>query len=115
MERELWKQLYAMVVRLDNLWTNGLYRHAEILVVYLWAVIHDRPTSWACDPRNWEAAPPVRLPPQSTMSRRLRSRGTKELLDLVESELGGDPRILNCTRLWLSLAILIIGRCAREL
>ena len=24
MERELWKQLYAMVVRLDNLWTNGL-------------------------------------------------------------------------------------------
>ena len=91
MERELWKQLYAMVVRLDNLWTNGLYRHAEILVVYLWAVIHDRPTSWACDPRNWEAAPPVRLPPQSTMSRRLRSRGTKELLDRVESELGGDP------------------------
>lgn len=91
MERELWKQLYVMVVRLDNLWTNGLYRHAEILVVYLWAVIHDRPTSWACDPRNWEAAPPVRLPPQSTMSRRLRSRGTKELLDRVESELGGDP------------------------
>ena len=91
MERELWKQLYAMVVRLDSLWTNGLYRHAEILVVYLWAVIHDRPTSWACDPRNWEAAPPVRLPPQSTMSRRLRSRGTKELLDRVESELGGDP------------------------
>ncbi len=91
MERELWKQLYVMVVRLDNLWTNGLYRHAEILVVYFWAVIHDRPTLWACDPRNWEAAPPVRLPPQSTMSRRLRSRGTKELLDRVESELGGDP------------------------
>ncbi len=84
MERELWKQLYAMVVRLDNLWTNGLYRHAEILVVYLWAVIHDRPTSWACDPRNWEAAPPVWLPSQPTMSLRLRSLSVQQLLDRVD-------------------------------
>jgi len=92
MERELWKQLYRMVVRLDNLWTNGLYRPAEIVVVYLWAVIHDRPTSWACDPSNWEAAPPSRLPSQSTMSRRLRSRAIEQLLARVEAELRGDPR-----------------------
>ena len=92
MERELWNQLYAIVVRLDNLWTNGLYRPAEIVVVYLWAVIHDRPTSWACDRKNWETSSPARLPPQCTMSRRLRSRAVEQLLARVEAELGEDPR-----------------------
>lgn len=91
MERELWKQLYRVVVRLDNLWTNGWYRAGEIVVVFLWAAIHDRPTSWACEARNWpdELARP--LPPQCTMSRRLRSRGVRALLAKVEAELGGDP------------------------
>jgi hypothetical protein len=91
MERELWNQLYVIIARLDTLWTNGLYRNAEIVVVYLWAVIHDRPTSWACESKNWDANPP-RLPPQCTMSRRLRSRGVGQLLDCVEAELGGDPQ-----------------------
>ncbi len=92
MERELWNKLYLIVVRLDNLYTNGLYRHAEIVSVYLWAVIHDRPTSWACDKRNWEPDPPSWLPSQSTMSRRLRRDAVQRLLALVEAELGGDPR-----------------------
>ena len=92
MERELWNQLYVIVARLDTFWTNGLYRNAEIVVVYLWAVIHDRPTSWTCESKNWDADPPRRLPPQCTMSRRLRSRGVGQLLDCVEAELGGDPQ-----------------------
>ena len=92
MERELWSQLYMIVVRLDNLWTNGFYRPAEIVVVYLWAVIHDRPTSWACDRRNWGDSPPSRLPPQCTMSRRLRSRTVELLLARVEAELGDAPQ-----------------------
>jgi hypothetical protein len=92
MERELWNQLYCVAVRLDNLWTNGWYRASEIVVVFLWAAIHDRPTSWACDRRHWPAAPARPLPSQSTMSRRLRSRGVRELLVKVEAELGGDPR-----------------------
>ena len=92
MERELWNQLYVILVGLDNQWTNGLYRNSEILAVYLWAVIHDRPTCWACDPKNWEPATPTRIPSQSTMSRRLRGRGVQHLLDNVEAALGGDPR-----------------------
>ena len=90
MERELWNQLYCVVVRLDNLWTNGWYRAWEIVVVYLWANIHDRPTSWACQARNWPAD--LVRPPQCTMSRRLRSRSVQQLLKNVEAELGGDPR-----------------------
>ena len=34
MERELWHQLYVIVVRLDNLWTNGWYRVGEIVLVF---------------------------------------------------------------------------------
>jgi hypothetical protein len=92
MERELWNQLYSVVVRLDNMWTNGFYRAREIVVVFLWAVIHDRPICWACDRRNWQGLTPVCLPSQSTMSRRLRSRDVLLLLANVESELKGDVR-----------------------
>src|SRR5829696_10150878 len=73
MERELWDQLYSIVVRLDKFYTKGFFRAAEIVMVFLWAVIHDRPTSWACERRNWVVTPPSGLPSQSTMSRRLRT------------------------------------------
>jgi len=96
MERELWHQLYVIVVRLDNLWTNGWYRVGEIVLVFLWAVVHDRPTSWACEARHWGGRPPILLPSQSTMSRRLRTRKVQQLLAAVELQLGGDPR-----RWWL--------------
>jgi hypothetical protein len=96
MERELWDQLYVIVVRVDNLWTNGFFRAGEIVLVFLWAVVHDRPTSWACEVRNWEGRPPRRLPSQSTMSRRLRTLKVQQLLAAVELQLGGDPR-----RWWL--------------
>ena len=92
MERELWLQLYAIAVRLDNVWTSGFYRASEIVAVYLWAVIHDRPTCWACQRRNWHGWGPRVLPSQSTMSRRLRSGSVQELLLKIEQELGGDPR-----------------------
>ena len=91
MERELWQQLYHLVFRLDNFWTNGWYRAGEIVVVFLWAVIHDRPTSWACEARNWPEGVPGPLRPQCTMSRCLRSRDVRQLLAKVEAALGGDP------------------------
>ena len=85
MERELWSQLYILASELDRTNRNEFYRNWEIVVVYFWAVIHDRPTSWACDPGNWQM-PSVRIPHQSTMSRRLRSRRVQELInDIYES------------------------------
>jgi hypothetical protein len=58
----------------------------DIVRVYYWAVIHDRPTTWALRPRHW---PPhlrrrLRLPSDSTMSRRLRSAAVVALLDALE-------------------------------
>ena len=56
--------------------------------VYLWAVVHDRPTSWACDRANWpKDLCPGMLPSQPTMSRRLRTTEVQRLLANMEQRL----------------------------
>lgn len=58
------------------------------MAVYLWAVIHDRPTSWACDPANWPRDLRAgELPSQATMSRRLHTAEVQRLLSDVERRL----------------------------
>jgi hypothetical protein len=91
MERELWLQLYRIVVSLDSFAWRGRYRASDIVLVFLWAVVHDRPTHWACQAQNW-FTPPWHLPTQSTMSRRLRSSIVQQLLSAVEASLGGNAR-----------------------
>jgi hypothetical protein len=91
MEHELWLQLYRIVVLRDKFGWRGLYRTSEIVMVFLWAVVHDRPTAWACRAENWPV-PPRHLPVQSTMSRRLRSPAVLALLSAVETHLAGDAR-----------------------
>lgn len=63
---------------------------ARIAGVYFWAVLHDRPTGWACDRSNW----PIHLrraalPSPATMSRRLRTAGVRALLGRVERRANG--------------------------
>jgi hypothetical protein len=82
MERELWWKLYLMLIILDKpAWQHaGRYPCSVILAVYLWAVLHDRPTYWACVDRNWDPClKPERLPSQSVLSRRLRQPRTAGL------------------------------------
>lgn len=70
----------------------------EIVMVYLWAALHERPTSWACDAANWpDDLRPKVLPSQSTMSRRLHTTEVQCLLQTVES------RIAPCELSWLHL------------
>lgn len=53
----------------------------DIVIVLLWAVLHDRPIDWACQRCNWPTHDRTRsLPSGSTMSRRLR---TDSVLDLL--------------------------------
>ena len=93
MERELWKALYQLAQECEHF---GLFRlerftDAEIVGVYFWAVIHDRPVSWACDEGNWPKKLRKRLrgglPSQSTMSRRLRTTEVLGLLAAMENSL----------------------------
>jgi hypothetical protein len=79
--------LYELARQLSRGWRDGYkYSPAAIVGVFLWAVVHDRPVSWACQLDNWPAELVERgLPSQSTMSRRLKSEPVRRLLELMEN------------------------------
>jgi hypothetical protein len=53
--------------------------------VWLWAVLHERPVSWACREENWPPGLwPGLLPSQPTLSRRLRTAEVLALLERME-------------------------------
>lgn len=94
MEREAWLRLRAIVDEVHRDFSRRprvRYTDRLILLVYAWAVAHDRPTSWACDPSHWPAGlrPPC-LPSQPTMSRRLKSPRLHWLFRLLLERLRGD-------------------------
>ena len=88
MERELWKVLYRLAKSCDNPRFWGAferYRDFEIVAVYFWAVVHDRPTCWACDAKNWpKNLRIIVLPSQSTISRRLWTTEVQQLMHNME-------------------------------
>src|SRR5438874_295244 len=88
MERELWESLCRLCKELYRCLPRGRYGDDEIVGVYLWSVVHDRPTCWSCEPANWpEPLRPRQLPSQPTMSRRLRTRGVEALVHAIERHL----------------------------
>lgn len=90
MERELWCILYRIVYGLGESFGNWRYSTSDILVVYMWAVVHDRPTVWASDPTNWpDDLRPDDLPSQPTLSRRLRRPDCVLLMTALEQHLIG--------------------------
>jgi hypothetical protein len=92
MERELWPELARAVREVDAGWKDApryTHRTADVVRVHLWSALHDRPTSWACDARNWPGPPTRILPDQSTVSRRKRKRDFEAFLDAVGERLAG--------------------------
>ena len=49
MEHQLWKEILAEVTRLDKSRrrNENAYTDGEIVLTWLWAVLHDRPAAWA--------------------------------------------------------------------
>jgi hypothetical protein len=86
MERELWSVLATLARRLDCFPYRGLYRTSDIVVIYLWAVIHDRPTVWATHANHWPSELRPWLPDQSTLSRRLRDDRVVRLFAAMEEQ-----------------------------
>jgi DDE family transposase len=91
MERELWPRLYHLVEEVGAaVRQKGVtYQPALIVLILLWAALHDRPVEWACDGRNWSTTTlrPIALPAPSTMSRRLRSVAVAVVLRALEERL----------------------------
>jgi hypothetical protein len=87
MERQLWKAIVAILATLGKARQRRAcdFNDLEIVKVYYWSVIHDRPMAWACRKEHW----PVHrrrwpLPSPTTMSRRLRSPSVMALLNALE-------------------------------
>ena len=98
MERELWKLLYELALRLDKPFGSWKFSNADVLAVFLWAVAHDRPTSWALQENVWPDDLRLVLPSQSTMSRRLRKHATRQLMLEVER---AQMSLLTVTCWWI--------------
>jgi hypothetical protein len=94
MERELWPPLYRCLqeVARDFHQKYVQYQPWVIVAVLLWAALHDRPVSWACEPAHWSGTRlrPARLPDQSTVSRRLRRTATDCFLNRLSERLRGE-------------------------
>jgi hypothetical protein len=87
MEHQLWMSIVAVLLRLDKPRTPARFAFSdeEIVKVYYWSVICDRPTSWACRQAHWPLHLRKRpLPSPATLSRRLRSASVVALLDALE-------------------------------
>lgn len=93
MERELWSWIMRAIRDVSRTTRDTAYHtHGtdKIVRVYLWAVLHDRPTCWACDRRAWDRRTrPERLPSQPTMSRRLRSVAVRRFMQRLGRRLNG--------------------------
>jgi hypothetical protein len=97
MERELWPVLYRTVREVAAGFSQKYVQIPGwvVLLTMLWAALHDRPVSWACNAQNWANTRmhPPRLPSNATMSRRLDQVGVGLLWHAVEQRL----RELPCT------------------
>lgn len=71
MEGHVWRMVERLLLSVEGSPRRCRYSDREILRVSLWAVLHDRPMVWGCQPENWsEVFRPSRLPDPSTLSRR---------------------------------------------
>jgi Transposase DDE domain len=92
MERELFVLLISIVDSLPEFRhrpAKARFTDRDIVLVWMWAVLHDRPIDWACKRQNWPWHDRKRpLPSGSTMSRRLRTESVRRL----------GPRVLEALR-----------------
>jgi hypothetical protein len=98
MERELWSTLSRTISDLARTRRAGAsfdHDNERIVRVYLWAALHDRPTSWACHAKHWsDRCRPSTLPSQPTMSRRLRTKAVIEFLHAIGRRLATNDRAM---------------------
>ena len=94
MERLAWLRIRELATEVCSGIDHPGFRYSDrwIFLVYMWAVLHDRPVYWACQASHWPSdLRPVDLPSQPTMSRRLRSPVFLWVLALMLERLGASP------------------------
>jgi len=115
MESELWPTVYQVATDAGKGRRAKRVQHPDVVIVltYLWAVLHDRPVSWACRRQNWPpAARRTPRPSASTMSRRLRRASVKALLREIERRLRARFGRSWCK--WIDAKPLPVGGSSRD-
>lgn len=94
MEHQLWVQIVAILREISKRRPQPRKRFSDqrIVEVFYWAVLHDRPISWAVQKQNW----PIwlrrqPLPANCTMSRRLVTKEVRALLGELETRVARKP------------------------
>src|SRR5947209_8538848 len=116
MERELWPPLYQLLreVAKDFRQKSVQLQPWVLVATMLWAALHDRPVSWACQQRHWSTTTlkPRRLPSPSTMSRRIDSAGVGLLWRALGRRVrdGGPPALVA----FVGGKALPVGGCGKD-
>jgi hypothetical protein len=118
MERELWPLLYDTVRTVAR---DFRQKYVQIpgwvlVVTMLWAAVHDRPVSWACQPANWGGTRlrPARLPSAATMSRRIDGITVGFLWRAVECRLREQSAAHPALAAFLDGKPLPVGGCTKD-
>jgi hypothetical protein len=115
MEGQLWKAIVMVLTQVDKRRkrTDEDFSDEAIVKVFYWAAIHDRPVSWACEPRNWPCwARRQKLPSDTTMSRRQRTTSVVALLNAIEQRV---TRPTGARLYWMiDGKPLVIGGCSKD-
>jgi hypothetical protein len=116
MERELWPPVYRLLraVARDFSQKYVQYQPWVLVAVLLWAALHDRPRSWACQRRHWSTTTlrPGRLPSAATLSRRVDGIAVGLLWRALEERLRatGDPALVA----FVDGKPLLVGGCSKD-
>lgn len=116
MDRGQWTIVYESIKRharrLDRD-PRMVFNDAQIVAMYLWSVVHDRPMCWACDRSNYNRLfRPRRLPSVSQFTRRVKSARVRRVLQGVHEDLadGNTPVTLQ----FVDGKPLVVGVASRD-
>lgn len=115
MEQSQWsvvRQIIGQVTRSLPRLKRAQYGDHLIVCLYFWAVLHDRPMTFAVDPVHYNRCfRPRKVPSISQLNRRIASERFQGILQRVHERLAGDSR---CRGLCLDGQALVVNRSSQD-
>ena len=92
MDSHTWKVIYQCIRRADRsiprFGRRARYSDGQIVAMYVWSVMHDRPLCWACNRENYTSRyRPRRLPSVSQFCKRIKTDRCDAILQFIHEAL----------------------------